>query len=65
MPKKTPKETATVRACRLQLRRRLKAVGLERDRLRELISEYEDLASTCDEAVEALQDAINSLSKYA
>ena len=66
MTAKKPKpESATVRSCRVQLRRRLKAVAIERDKLRELASEYESLADTCDEATDALHAAIEALSKYA
>lgn len=58
-------ESATIRAARAELFKRVRAVGAERDLLRELASDYEDLANSCDEAMDGLQGAIEALSKYA
>jgi hypothetical protein len=58
-------ESATIRSARVQLRRRLKAVAIERDKLRDIISDYEDLVNSCDDAVDALHTAIEALSRYA
>jgi len=57
--------TAVIKAAEAQLRRRLIAVGTERDKLREIASEYDSLADSCDEAYEALQSAVGALSRYA
>lgn len=61
---KTRPESASVRAARVQLRRRLKAVAVERDQLRELRSDLDDVINSCDEAVDALETAIDALSRY-
>lgn len=45
-----------------RLEARMKAVGKERDKLRELESEVADLAEACDEAIDNLQRAIDALS---
>lgn len=58
-------ESAAVRAARVQLRKRLKAVAKERDALRQLESDCDDLAGSCDDALESLQSAIEALSRYA
>lgn len=48
-----------------QLEKRLVAVGEERDKLRALIADVEDLAETCDHAHDALQEAVYALSELA
>ena len=48
-----------------QLEKRRDAIGKERDKLRELLSEWADLADTCDCAYEDIDHAIDSLSQYA
>jgi len=58
-------ESATIKAARVQLRKRLKAVGRERDALRRLAEDSETLADSCDEAMDALRTAIEALSRYA
>lgn len=58
-------ESTTIRAARAELFKRIRAVGVERDKLREMASDYEDLANSCDEAMDGLQAAIEALSKYA
>ena len=55
----------TIKAARAELRKRLKAVGDERDALRECIDSFEDLESSCSDAYEALQGAIEALSRHA
>lgn len=44
------------------LEKRKEAIGKERDKLRDIISEIEELAETCDLAHEDLTHAIESLS---
>jgi hypothetical protein len=44
------------------LEKRKEAIGKERDKLRDFISEVEELAETCDRAHEDLTSAIDSLS---
>ncbi len=46
-----------------QIERRQKAIGAERDKLREMISELEELESTCSDAYDNLQYAIDRLSE--
>ena len=46
-----------------QIKERLKAVGKERDKIRELISEWEMLADNCDTAIEHLERAADELSQ--
>jgi DNA-binding ferritin-like protein len=41
-----------------------KNIAAERDKLRELIEDATDLAETCDEAHDALENAADALSKY-
>ncbi len=47
------------------LEKRRTAIGVERDKLRDLISDVEDLAETCDRAYDDLQNAIQALSELA
>jgi hypothetical protein len=63
MPSKS--ETGTVRAARIQLRRRLKAIANERDQLRSLRDDIDCLISSCDDGVDGLETAIEALSRYA
>lgn len=37
-------------------------IAIERDKLRDLVEEYESLAFACDEAIESIEAAIDSLS---
>ena len=60
-----PVRSAAVRATLKQLAHRLKAIGAERDALRELAADCEDLAHSCDDAVESIESAIEALSRYA
>ncbi len=62
---KNKAESAGIKAARAQLRKHIKTVGAERDSLRELISDLEELATSCDEAQESLIYAVNVLSRYA
>jgi ribosomal protein L10 len=59
------KESGTVKVVRAELLRRIKAVARERDALRNLISDCEALAASCDDALEALQLGVDALSRYA
>mgnify|MGYP001614067656 CR=1 FL=1 len=45
------------------LEKRRTAVGVERDKLRDLQSEVTDLEETCERAYDALGEAINALSE--
>ena len=45
------------------LEKRKISIGKERDKLREFISDYEELAEHCDQAYDAIQSAIYSLSQ--
>lgn len=47
------------------LEKRRDAIGAERDKLRELIGEWEDLADSCDTAYDCVNRAIWALSEYA
>lgn len=57
-------ESATVRAARVQLRKRLKAISVERDQLRALRDDIDDLISSCDDAVDGLETTVEALSRY-
>lgn len=46
-----------------QLNASMKRIGKERDILRNLIEDYEDLSDNCDEALDDLQRAVDALSK--
>lgn len=46
-----------------QIDRRKEAVGLERDKLDDLIGELQTLKEDCDEAYDALQTARDALSR--
>lgn len=63
-PKKRPTESPTIRAARRELIKRLKAVGRERDQLRALKDDLEDLENSCSDAYESLESAIEALSRY-
>ncbi len=41
-----------------------KAIAKHRDALRELIADAEEVAETCDEAIDHLEGAVNTLSQY-
>ncbi len=56
---------ASIKQIIKQLERRRDAIGKERDKLRELLSEWADLADTCDSAYEDIDRAIDALSQYA
>lgn len=64
MPRKKS-EPATLRAARVLVRQRLKAVSVERDQLQALRDDIDDLISSCDDAVDGLETAIAALSRYA
>lgn len=65
MPKSKPKrDTASVRLARAQLRRRLKSIAAERDALRGLRDDIDDLISSCDDATDGLEQAIDALSRF-
>jgi len=49
----------------VEIEKRRKAIGLERDRLNNLISDATDLLETCQEAEEALESAGEALSRCA
>ena len=39
-------------------------IAAERDKLRELLSEAEDLVEDCSEAIDNIEQAVDQLSKY-
>jgi len=41
-----------------------KKLAKERDALRDLISEYEDIAESADSAIQDIENAIDTLSQY-
>ena len=49
--------------CLAELEIRKVAIGAERDKLREVMSEFEQLLEVCDRAYEDLDSAIGSLSE--
>jgi predicted hydrolase (HD superfamily) len=55
--------TQTTKVMVKQIKERAKAVGKERDKIRELISEWEMLADNCDTAIEHLERAADELSQ--
>lgn len=59
------KVSAVIKGARTQLKKRIKALGAERDALRELADEYAELAGVADEALEGLHSAVDAISKYA
>lgn len=69
MPKtktKTKKQhSALIRSTLAQLKKRVKAIGVERDALRAIAEDCADLADSCDDATGDIESAINTLSKYA
>jgi len=46
-----------------EIEKRKEAIGKERDKLRELIEEADELSECCDETIELLEDAANKLSE--
>lgn len=48
-----------------QLEKRRAAIGAERDKLREIVGEYQGLIDSCERADENLQCAIDALSELA
>lgn len=48
-----------------ELNARKKAIGKERDRLRNIISEFEDLENVCEVAFQDIESAIETLSELA
>lgn len=56
--KKTPKWFET------KINRAKAKIAKDRDELRALLEEANDITETCDEAIEALESAADSLSKY-
>jgi hypothetical protein len=44
------------------LKRSLKVIGDERDKLRDLVNDIESLENVCDDAIPSLEQAIDSLS---
>ena len=61
----TKSESKIIRAARAQLRQRLKAVSVERNKLRALRDDLDDLMMSCDDAAKGLEAAIEALSRYA
>ncbi len=55
----------TIRQMIKQLETRRDAIGRERDKLRELLSDWADLADNCDSAYEDIDHAIDALSQHA
>jgi len=55
---------ATKKALLAKVEKAKAAISKQRDELRELQSEVEDLSECCDEAVRSLEDATDALSKY-
>ena len=53
----------TLKFIRRQLEIRQRNIGKERDKLRDLISDYEELADDCDTALEHLEQAVECLSQ--
>lgn len=52
-----------IKKLKKELEVRRKAIGRERDKLHEVVSEYEDLKGVCEDACENLDAAIDSLSE--
>lgn len=48
-----------------QLEKRQKAIGVERDKLREALGQMEELEECCQRAYDDLQNAIEALSELA
>jgi hypothetical protein len=48
-----------------ELEKRRDAIGLERDKLRDMLSDVMDLEEACEEAYNSLNDAIDKLSELA
>lgn len=55
----------TVKQCVKYLETRRTKIGAERDKLRSVISDFEDLAYEADQAIEHIEIAIDHLSSYA
>lgn len=64
MGRKAKPEKSVVRGARSQLLRRLKGVVVERDALRALRNDLDDLIGSCEDAIEGLESAIEALSRY-
>ena len=62
MPKR--KKATTILAARTELQKRLKAMRVERDRLKALRDEIDDIDGQWDEACFDIETAIEALSKY-
>ena len=70
MARAKTKASAIVRAAQAQLRLRLKgtllkAVSVERDQLRALRDDLDDLLESCEAAAAGIEDAIDALSRHA
>ncbi len=64
MPRRKVRSKTLV-AARAELLKRQRAVGAERDQLRALAAECAELADSCEEAHDAIENAIEILSRYA
>lgn len=53
----------TIKKMIVELNKRVVAIGLERDNLRDLIRKAEDLEALCGDAFDSLQAAIDKLSE--
>ena len=56
---------ASIRQMIKQLEKRRGAIGRERDKLRDILGEWSDLADNCDTAYEDIDHAIDTLSQHA
>lgn len=57
------KTTIDLKAIRAQLKKEQKAIAASRDRLRDLVSEYEDVLDDLEQAKESIDLAIDYLSE--
>lgn len=53
---------ASAATLKAELEERMKAIAAERDKLRAVISDFEELQETCDSALEHLEIATDALS---
>lgn len=59
------RDSKRIREAKDTLYLRLKAIGVERDKLRSLVEDAVDVIASCDEAADSLRVAIDALSRYA
>ena len=54
----------SVKSLQAQIELRKNAIADQRDKLRALVSDVEDICAEADEAVQCLEQAVDALSKY-